>query len=275
MIDSHHHFWDPSRGDYGWMSSDDLVLNRTYGPSDLLPHLDEVGINSTILVQAAASIEETDYLLDISDSASFVSKVVGWIDMEDESSGDILRRFCAHPKFVGVRPMIQDIPDDDWMLRDDIQWAFDLITELNLTFDCLGFPRHIDNFRKLLSRHSGMRVVLDHCLKPEINGDDDSFGVWSSGLELLAHETNAYCKLSGLVTECPTVPSVFDLRRYTDHILGVFGVERVMWGSDWPVCRLRCEYNDWYDISRDLVSDLSLDECSYIFGLSASRFYGV
>jgi len=275
-IDSHQHFWHPARGDYGWMPADDPVLSRPYSPADLSAALDSTGVAQTVLVQAAPSVAETEYLLGIADSTAQVAKVVGWIDFEDSTQINTLARLAAHPKFVGVRPMIQDLADDNWMLRDDIQWAFEALIDLNLTFDCLGFPRHLDNFLTLLSRYPKLRAVIDHCMKPQLGSHDEaSFNHWANGMTQLAQNTNAYCKISGLVTEVDTDWSDAVLKPYTDHILTVFGAQRCMWGSDWPVARLRCEYNDWFEQALRLSRHLSSAENKRLFSDTAAEFYAI
>lgn len=275
-IDAHQHFWHPARGDYGWMPKNDPVISRPYSPADLSSCLDNAGVTQTVLVQAAPSLAETEYLLGIADATPHVAKVVGWINFEDVSHIDALRTFAAHPKFAGVRPMIQDISDDDWMLRDDVQWAYEAITNLDLTFDCLGFPRHLENFHNLLNRYPTMRAVIDHCMKPQFRDhNDENFQQWATGMAALANDTNAYCKLSGLVTECKSDWSVGALKPYTDHLLNVFGATRIMWGSDWPVVRLRCDYDNWYQLAQELTAELSSSERDQIFSGTASDFYRI
>lgn len=276
MIDAHHHFWHPARGDYGWMPPDDPVLTRHYAPADLAGALAATGVRRTVLVQAAPTIAETDYLLGIADATPHVARVVGWIDFEDPAQIEILERFATHPKFAGVRPMIQDIPDDDWMLRDDVQWAYQAITDLDLTFDCLGFPRHLANFHTLLTRYPDMRAVIDHCMKPQLRDHSDkNFRFWADGMTRLAQDTGACCKLSGIVTEADTDWSEAVLKPYTDHVLQAFGPDRVMWGSDWPVARLRCEYEDWHALARRLTAGLSPSAQDSVFGGTAARFYRI
>ena len=272
-IDSHQHFWNPARGDYDWMPMDNAILARPYGPADLEPHLITHRIDQTVLVQAAASVEETEYMLGIADTFPRVAGVVGWINFEDPSHARHLRRLAKHPKFLGVRPMIQDIPDVAWMLRKDIQWAYELIVECDLTFDALGFPRHLENFLTLLLRYPDMRVVIDHCMKPQIRTHSkDSFSFWASGMAQLAENTAAFCKFSGLVTETDGW-SIEAMRPYTDHLLKVFGPDRMMWGSDWPVCRLEASYDAWHDAARALTSHLSTDAQESLFGGTAQTFY--
>lgn len=271
MIDAHQHYWHPARGDYGWMPKDNPILNRPYDPADLAPALDATGVQSTIVVQAAPTLDETEYLLGIADATPSVVGVVGWINFEDSGQRKHLERLAQHPKFKGVRPMIQDIPDDDWMLLDSVQWAYKTIASLDLVFDALGFPQHLKNFRTLLKRHPEMTVVLDHCIKPNIA--DGEFEAWADGMSALANETRAYCKMSGLITEAGPDWTTEQLRPYTDHVLSQFGPERVMWGSDWPVCRLRSEYEDWFQTATALTSHLSIEERARVFGGTASEAY--
>lgn len=276
MIDAHQHFWNPTRGDYGWMPPDDPVLSHAYGPADLAPALRATGVTQTVLVQAAPTVNETEYMLGIADVTPHVAKIVGWVNFEDPAQVDTLKRLAQHPKFAGVRPMIQDIPDDAWMLREDVQWAYRAIIDLDLTFDCLGFPRHLTNFHTLLTRYPDMRAVIDHCMKPQFRAHSvDTFRAWADGMTALARDTGAFCKLSGIVTEADTDWSAEVLRPYFDHVLSAFGAARVMWGSDWPVVRQRLEYAVWFERARELVRDLSPDEQARIFEGTACEFYRI
>jgi L-fuconolactonase len=274
QIDAHQHYWHPARGDYGWMPPDDPVLSRPYGPAELAPQLSVHGITRTVLVQAAPTVEETEYMLGIADATDHVSAVVGWIDFERPEQIVTLRRLAGHPKFRGVRPMVQDIPDDDWLLRDDIQWAFAALVDLDLTFDALGFPRHLANFLAILKRYPDLRVVVDHCMKPQIR-DPEGFDHWAEGIARIAAETGAFCKFSALVTEADDDWSGEALKPYAEHILSVFGPDRVMWGSDWPVCRLREEYAGWRRTAEALTAHLSAPDRARIFGGTAAEFYRI
>ena len=203
-----------------------------------------------------------------------VAAVVGWVDFEKPTDRAILEKFAQHPKFKGVRPMIQDIPDVDWMLRDDVQWGFKSVQELGLSFDALGYPQHLTNFLTLHKRYPDMRMVLDHCMKPKIRDHNaESFQHWADGMALIAKETGAYCKLSGLVTEANEDWTAADLRPYADHVLESFGPERVMWGSDWPVCRLRAEYGDWHSTAVALTAQLGDPAVARVFAETATEFY--
>jgi L-fucono-1,5-lactonase len=275
-IDAHQHFWHPARGDYDWIPADDEILARPYHPSNLRRHLDAFSITRTVLVQAVPSIEETEYLLGIADATEFVGGVVGWIDFEKRDHRRHLQRFSRHPKFLGVRPMIQDIGDVDWMLRAEVQWGFEAVEELDLTFDALGFPRHLENFLTILKRYPRMRAVVDHCMKPDIrehSSNSDIFRAWADGIARLAVQTGAHCKLCGLVNEADSGWTLDDLRPYAGHVLEVFGADRVMWGSDWPVCRLRASYGEWRRAAEALTDHLETGDRARIFGGTAAEFY--
>ncbi|MGR3662570.1 MAG: amidohydrolase family protein [Paracoccaceae bacterium] len=275
-IDAHQHFWNPARGDYGWMPKDNETLYRPYGPADLAAQLTQAGVDKTVLVQAAATIEETEYMLGIADATDFVGGVVGWINFEQPSHLHHLTRLADHPKFLGVRPMIQDISDVNWMLHDDIQWAYKALIDQGLRFDALGKPAHLANFLTLLKRYPDMKVVIDHCMKPVIAGSTlETFQYWADGMSRLANETGAYCKLSGLITEAGENWTIDDLRPYADHVINAFGPERVMWGSDWPVVRLCGEYSDWHAAAKFLTVNLGVKDQARIFGGSAAEFYNI
>ncbi len=210
-------------------------------------------------------------MLGLADATDFIAKVVGWVDFEQPSHRRHLERFARHKKFSGVRPMIQDIPDPDWMFRADVQWGYQALIDLDLTFDALGFPIHVDRFRRLIERYPKMRVVIDHCLKPNIR--EDAFDDWARDMEKLAEETTAVCKLSGLATEAKPDWTVETLRPYADHIIRVFGPGRVMWGSDWPVVDLAGGYDRWWSASEAILK--GVDGKDEILGGTAARFYRI
>ena len=277
-IDAHQHFWNPARGDYDWMPQDNATLCRPYVPADLEDTLRTNGFDGTVLVQAAATVCETEYMLGVADATPWIKGVVGWINFENPDDLAHLRRLAKHPKFLGVRPMIQDIPDVNWMLREDVQWGFRAVCDLDLTFDALGFPQHLANFLTTVRRYPDMRVVYDHSMKPQIRDQqagNDAFTAWAEGMARLADETKGYCKLSGLVTEAEAGWTADEIRPFASHVLDVFGPERVMWGSDWPVCRLQAEYGDWYSLAQDFTRHLTPSEQNEVFGGSATRFYGL
>ena len=271
IVDAHHHFWNPARGDYFWMVGDSVApIARKVAPEDMAPHLTKHGITSTVLVQAAPTVAETDYLLGMADAAEHVAKVVGWVDFENHDDLRQLERLKKHPKFAGVRPMIQDLPDPQWMHGKDVQWAFAALVDLDLTFDALGFPQHLEPFLRLFTNYPDLRAVVDHCMKPRVR--DAGFQSWASGIERIARESQAFCKLSGLATEAAPGWDVASLRPYAEHVLGVFGPTRVMWGSDWPVLELNGNYDTWFAAAVEIVP---AEHRSAVFAKSAEAFYRI
>ena len=270
-VDAHQHFWRPERGDYGWLDHAPAALRRTFGPQDLAADLRAQAIYACVLVQAAPTVEETHYLLGIADATPFVAGVVGWIDFEAPAQRAQLERLAAHPALVGLRPMVQDIHDDEWVLSRGLQWAFDALQSLGLCFDALGLPRHAPHLLALAERHPGLRIVLDHGLKPAIR--DGAFDAWARDIRMLADHTQAMCKLSGLVTEAGTDPSPERLRPYVQHLLECFGPGRLIWGSDWPVLLASQSYGAWMSTCESLLNGCSDAERAQIFGLNAAGFY--
>lgn len=272
-IDAHQHYWRPERGDYPWMGAAPDCLRRAFGPAEMAPLLQRHGIDATILVQAAPTVDETHYLLGIADSTPSVAGVVGWIDFEQPQQRAVLERLRAHPRLCGIRPMVQDLPDDDWVLRPAIAWAFAALQELGLPFDALGFPRHAKRFLALAEAHPGLRIILDHGLKPEIARRD--FDGWAGDMRAIARNTQALCKLSGLATEAAAGWSRADLAPYIDHLLETFGPSRLVWGSDWPVSTSAVEYGAWFDLCLNAVRPFGEDATRRVFGANALDFYRI
>ncbi len=270
-IDAHQHFWTLARTDYGWLTPAVGSIYRDFQPADLAPLLDHAGIEGTILVQAAPTAAESEYMLSLADAHDFIKGVVGWVDFEGEDASGEIARLAAHPKFVGLRPMIQDIADDNWMLKPELDAAFRALIEADLTFDALTFPRHLKNLKALLARYTDMRVVIDHASKPQIaNGEFDD---WAADMAELASSTAAYCKMSGLVTEAAPNWELEDIKPYVDHLIATFGPERLIWGSDWPVCTLASSYERWVETSEALLANISPAERDAILGGNAKQAY--
>ncbi|WP_420414068.1 amidohydrolase family protein [Roseibium sp.] len=270
-IDAHQHFWKLDRGDYGWLTTDLAPLYSDFHPEDLLPHLKETGITGTILVQAAPTEAETDYMLSLAAAHDFILGVVGWTDFDRPDAPDRILEMSKHPKLVGLRPMIQDIKDDLWMLTPAVSNALAAMTQAGLTFDALTLPRHLPPLLTLLEKHPNLTVVVDHGSKPEIR--DGGFNAWANDMTEIARETSAYCKLSGLVTEASENWTIGELKPYVDHLLIIFGPNRLIWGSDWPVCTLAASFTDWHAATVDLLSDLSADEVDRVWNLNAIEAY--
>lgn len=273
IIDSHQHFWQLSRGDYDWMTSEFKPLQKDFLPGDLKPILNKLGVQGTVLVQAAATLEETQFLLSIANDIDFVWGVVGWADMEAKQSPDVIAELAGNPYFCGLRPMIHDLPDIDWMLKDKLTEAFKTLIELGLTFDALVRPAHLKNLMKLMERHPDLKCVIDHSGKPDIaNG---KFEPWADDIEIIAQNSNAFCKLSGLVTEAGKDWTVDALTPYLDHVLGCFGPDRVMWGSDWPVVTMAASYEQWFQVCRETIFRHYPAALNQIFGTVAKNFYAI
>lgn len=272
-IDAHQHFWALARGDYGWLTPELEPIYRDFAPDDLYPLLKAAEIDGTVLVQAAPTVAETEYMLSLADQTSYIKGVVGWVDFEAPNAPAQITALAAHPALVGLRPMIQDIADPLWMLGDALTPAFSELQAHNLTFDALTLPRHLGPLRELLARHPDMRVVIDHGSKPLIR--EAIMSNWADDMATLASETNAWCKLSGLVTEAASDWTVENLRPYVDHLLSTFGPSRLIWGSDWPVCTLVSSYERWLETTHTLLSQLSSSERDAIMGGNAAQAYNL
>jgi len=276
-IDAHQHFWRLARGDYGWLTADQTPIYRDYGPTDLAPLLTEAGIGQTILVQAAPTEAETDYLLDLAAGTPFVAGVVGWVDLEVPDAATRVRDAARRPKLVGLRPMIHDIEDDEWMLRPSLAPALAAMAEAGLVFDALVRPRHLPALADLVARHPSLRVVIDHAAKPDIAGwrpGDTRFQDWARCMEGLAVRGVA-CKLSGLVTEARPDWRAADLRPYVDVVLRAFGENGVVWGSDWPVVERGGGYRRWRQATEELLDGLPEAWREAVLGGNAARVYRV
>lgn len=270
-IDAHQHFWALERGDYGWLTPDLVGIYRDFLPDDLTPLLASHDIDGTVLVQAAPTVAETDYMLDLAGEHDFIKGVVGWVDFENKDAAKDVARLARNKALVGLRPMIQDIEDPDWMLREDLGGAFQALIEHDLTFDALTLPIHLQNLARLVERYPNMRVVIDHGSKPYIR--DGKIDGWAEDMASLARETDAFCKLSGLVTEAASDWSARDLKPYVEHLLECFGPSRLIWGSDWPVCTLAAGYGEWLAATELLLAGLTDEERTAIFGGNAARAY--
>tara|TARA_R110002049_G_scaffold262589_2_gene438668 strand:+ start:16748 stop:17593 length:846 start_codon:yes stop_codon:yes gene_type:complete len=270
-IDAHVHFWKLDRGDYTWMTADLENIYRDFEPEHLRPYLTAANIDEIIIVQAAATIAETEFILKIADDTDFVSGVVGWVDLSSPEAPDTLARLNENPNLKGIRPMIQDIPDHNWMLRDTLTPGLQALGRQGLSFDCLVRPLHLKNLLKLLNCHPDLRVIINHCAKPDIA--NESFDSWAIDMKRLADQTSAFCKFSGLVTEAGANWDIGQLRRYTDHVLQCFGPERLIFGSDWPVVNLAGDYYAWLNAANDLLSNLSDHEQAKVFGENAILAY--
>ena len=271
-IDAHQHFWHYSPQEYGWIGPDMAVLKQDRLPEDLAPLLAASGIDGTVAVQARQSLAETQWLLDLADQHSWIKGVVGWVDLRCPDLPAQLERFSAHPRFRGVRHVVQDEPDDRFMLGDDFQRGIGQLAEFGLTYDLLIFPRHLPAACELVGHFPDQPFVLDHIAKPLIR--DRVLEPWATGLRRLAAFPNVWCKVSGLVTEADWHSwQLADFHPYLDVVLEAFGPERIMFGSDWPVCTLAGSYGQVSGIVAGYIGQLSTSEQAAVLGRTAQHFY--
>jgi L-fuconolactonase len=271
QIDSHQHFWQIDRGDYHWMSPGLTELYRDFGPADLQPFLARHGIAQTILVQAAQTVDETRFLLDIARRAPFVAGVVGWADFANARAARIIAGLAEDDLLVGLRPMVQDIPDDDWLVGSRLAPAFRALVAHDLVFDALVFPRHLSRLLVVADRHPDLTIVIDHGAKPPIR--ERRLDPWRADMAALAARGNIVCKLSGLATEAGPGWTVEDLRPFVDHLLEVFGPGRLLWGSDWPVVNLAGGYESWREATEVLLAPIEDADRKAILGGNAAQVY--
>ncbi|WP_322048469.1 amidohydrolase family protein [Paraburkholderia sp. J67] len=276
QIDAHQHYWDPARGDYGWLTPALSTLYRRFAPDDLAPLRAQCGVARTVLVQAAPTVEETRYLLDLARHDDSIAGVVGWVPLDDPHAPDLIAELASEPKLRAVRPMLQDLPDDRWIATANIARGVEALIAHDLAFDALIFARHAEALETFLMRYPALRVVIDHGAKPPIrDGAEGSpgFAAWSRAITLLARFPQVHCKVSGLATEAAPGWSDDTIRPFIAHLLASFGAQRLMWGSDWPVLNLNGDYARWHACAQRLLAHLDVRERAAIFGGNAAAFY--
>lgn len=273
-IDSHHHLWAINDTDYVWMTEAHAVIRRDFLAAELDAVLDQSGIGGTVAVQARQMVEETGFLLNFADTNPRVRGVVGWVPLLENSGEPWLEKLSAHPKLVGVRHVVHDEPDDDFILRPDFNKGIRNLANYDLLYDILIFWKHLPQTIRFVDLHPEQPFVVDHIAKPRIEAENfDS--EWAAGIRELAKRANVSCKISGMITEVRDAEwDVGLLRPYFDTVLEAFGPQRVMYGSDWPVCLLRGSYQQWFETCIELTNTMSPDEQSAFWGGNAARIYG-
>jgi L-fuconolactonase len=270
-IDAHHHLWTLARGDYGWLTPELAPIYRDFSLTDLAPHLAQSGIEGTILVQAAPTEAETMFMLGIAEATEVVRGVVGWIDFDADDAAARIDALAAERLLVGLRPMVQDMADDDWLLRPSLAPLLTSMTRHGLVFDALVLPRHLPRLLEVIDRHGDLQFVLDHCAKPHLA--DGDIAQWKQHIAEIARRPNIVCKLSGLATEARADWQIADLGPAVDHVHECFGPQRLLWGSDWPVVNLAGGYDRWFAATESLLAGLSAAEKADVFGGNAGRIY--
>jgi len=274
IVDSHQHFWQVGRFDYPWMSRGDEVLYRDYLPATIEPILKRCGVEKTILIQASNSLEETRWLLSLSDQYPFIAGVVGWVDLSVREVGHQLSEFIAHPKFRGARHLVESEPADDWLIQEKVLAGLRRLASFGVSYDLLVHTRHLKHVRTVAESCPDLRLVVDHLAKPPIASGEIS--AWARAIKEVAAIPNVSCKLSGLVTEASwTNWRIEDLKRFVDTALEYFGPQRLMFGSDWPVCLRAASYDRVLEAFQSLLADLNDQERSCIFSRNATEFYRI
>jgi len=273
VVDSHHHFWDPSRRDYPWMGDELAAIRRRFGPKDLAPLVASAGIDRTVLVQTISSLDETREFLNTAASTDFIAGVVGWVDLTDPSVADVLAELLAGhggSLLVGIRHQVHDEPDPRWLLRDDVRRGIRAVGDAGLVYDLLVRTRELPAAVELVSDFPDIGFVLDHIAKPRIAAGPRDLE-WEQAMVPLAAHENVACKLSGMMTEAEwNAWTPQQLQPYVTRVLDWFGPDRCMFGSDWPVSLLASDYAHTVTTMKALVG-----ESEYVFGGTATRVYGL
>ncbi|MEU6769611.1 amidohydrolase family protein [Streptomyces sp. NPDC046853] len=276
LVDSHHHVWDLSVRDQEWITGDALApIRRTFSLADLLPDARAAGVAASVLVQTVMVADETPEFLALAQESDFVAGVVGWTDLTRPEAADTLARLRQLPggrHLVGIRHQVQGEPDPQWLLRPDVRRGLAAVGAAGLAYDLVVLPHQLPACVKAARDHPGLTFVLDHAGKPPIASG--TLEPWAADIRSLAALPNTVCKLSGLVTEAdPGTWTVDDLRPYADTVLEAFGPDRLMFGSDWPVCTLAATYAEVVDAARELTGSLSESERTAVFAGTATRVY--
>lgn len=274
VIDAHQHFWQLDLPfDYEWLSAErHAAICRNYLPVDLEPHLRRAGVERAVFVQTQHHIEETRWGLRLAEQHAFIAGVVGWVDLVSESCEEQLQELIAHPRFSGIRHIVQDEPDEDFIVRPEVFRGLRVLERHGVPYDLLFYHQHLRHAVTVARAFPELPLVIDHLAKPRIR--EGVLEPWAAELRAAAAFPNVYCKLSGLVTEADWSGwTVADLRPYVMTALEAFGPARCMYGSDWPVCELAAEYGEVYGALRELLGGLSESESARVFGGTATEFY--
>jgi L-fuconolactonase len=272
VVDAHQHCWDPDRFDYFWMTAKVQPLVRPFLPEHLRPLLSEAGVDRTVLVQAISSYAEGRWLLELASANEFIAGVVTWADLTSSALAKELDGLQLHPKFKGVRHQIEEESDDAWMVREDVLRGFAELERRGIPFDLLVKPRHLKHVSAVRERCPRLRLVVDHIGKPRIA--ERSFDEWARHLERVSELPDVWCKLSGMNTEADWKTwTPDDLRPYVKHVVDKFGYNRVMFGSDWPVCNLAGNYQQVIEALRGVLGPLPDQEAEKLWGRAAIEFY--
>ena len=273
-IDAHHHLWRYNKIEYDWIGPGMDAIARDFAPPDLRREMSACGIDGSVAVQARQSVEETEWLLDVAENSEFIRGVVGWAPIASRGLLGITERWGGRKKLKGLRHIIQGESDDEFILREDFNAGIAALAGTGLVYDILIYEKHLPAAVTFVDRHPNQVFVLDHIGKPRIK--ERVWEPWRGNLLELGKRGNVYCKLSGMVTEADWKNwTVADLRPYVEVVLGAFGPDRLVFGSDWPVCLLASSYRDWFETAQQFLAMLSTPEKDLVFGGVAAKVYSL
>jgi L-fuconolactonase len=274
VIDSHQHFWIYTASEYGWIDEQMHLIRRDFLPSDLQQEMQRIGATRSVAVQARQTLEETAWLLNLAHEHHSIAGVVGWAPLAARDPAKHIERLAANPILKGVRHVLQDEPDDNYILRSDFNTGIKALHRFNLVYDILIFGKHLPQTIEFVDRHLDQIFVLDHLAKPHIG--DHALMPWRDHLTELARRPNVYCKISGLITEADWKTwQPQDLQPYLDVVLEAFTPARLMFGSDWPVILVAGSYDRWFQVVQNAISKLSQSEQSRIWAGTAAEVYRI
>lgn len=279
MIDAHQHFWQLGRNDCKWPTIDLKPIYRDFGLRDLLPLARECGVTGSVLVQSQTSDADTDYLLQLASESDFIKAVVGWVDMASSQAPGRIAQLACHPKFRGIRPMLQSLPDN-WILHPALEPALAAMKKQGLSLDALVYTRHLPHLYRFARRHPDLPIVIDHAAKPAVIVNDSPADDWREAMRDLAGLPHVYCKISGLVTEAGKAQGKEVFTAYIKFLVALFGPERLMWGSDWPVIGLAPNpqlsiYKNWLALVNHALGECKITDSESIFIGTSLRFYRI
>jgi L-fuconolactonase len=276
-IDAHQHYWKLAWSEYAWMQPH-TAIQRDYGPDDLTPQLQAAGIGATVVVQADATERETDRLIELARRTPTVLGIVGWIDFTAPDAVVQVERRAKEPLLRGLRPMLELVDDPEWILQPQFGPVLQAMVRTGLCFDALIQPRHLPAITAMIDRHPNLSVVIDHGGKPDLalqGRQTVAFARWRDGMRALAAHSHVHCKLSGLLTLAPPDWTNDDILPAAETLLDLFGPDRLIWGSDWPVVTLAGTYQQWAEVTEHVLRGLSDGQRGAVWGGNAVRFYGL
>jgi L-fuconolactonase len=274
IIDAHQHLWQISRSSHEWPTPDLSAIYRDYGTDDLASTCAGLNIAGTVLVQAQPSEGDTHWMLAVAAATPLIKAVVGWTDLAAPEASGRITELAKLPKLKGLRPMLQALPQDDWILRDEVQPALEVMAAHGLSLDALVLTRHLPMIDQLAKRHPSLAIIIDHGAKPPL-GHPQDMAQWRDGITAVAQNAHVTCKLSGLLTEMLPEQTEAGLAPCADHLLAAFGPGRLMWGSDWPVVLLRHSYRHWFDWTQAWLADKPETTHALIMGGTAHKIYNL